>query len=73
MYSFSGSVSCPQALLWKQYRGIATAPREPARDLKGVLIAFPESSVDALDAHSIRIDSERFQIGANAHHNQLLV
>ena len=25
------------------------------------------------DAHSICIDSERFQIGANAHHNRLLV
>ena len=49
--------------------GTATATREPARDLNGVLIVFPESSVNAPDAHSIRIDSEWFQIGANAHHN----
>ena len=50
--------------------GTATATREPARDLNGVLT---ESSVNAPDAHSIRIDGERFQIGANAHHNRLLV
>ena len=29
--------------------------------------------MNAPDAHSISIDSERFQIGANAHHNRLLV
>ena len=51
--------------------GTATATREPARDLNGVLIVFPESSVNAPDAHSIRIDSERFSTGANAHHNRL--
>ena len=51
VYSSSGSVSCPQALLWKQYRSTATATREPARDLNGVLIVFPESRVNAPDAH----------------------
>ena len=67
VYLSSGSVSCPQALLWKQYRGTATA----TRDLNGILIMFPESSVNAPDAHSVRIDSERIQIGVNAHHNRL--
>ena len=51
--------------------GTATATREPARDLNGVLIVFPECSVNAPDAHSIRIDSERYSKGANAHHNRL--
>ena len=53
--------------------GTATSTREPARDRNGVLVMFPESSVNAPDAHSIHIDSERFQIGVNAHHNRLLV
>ena len=43
--------------------GTATATREPARDLNGVLIVFPECSVNAPDEHSIRIDSERFSTG----------
>ena len=51
--------------------GTATATREPARDLNGVLIVFPECSVNAPNAHSIRIDSERYSKGANAHHNRL--
>ena len=42
--------------------GTATATCEPARDLNSVLIVFPESSVNTPNAHSIRIDSERFQI-----------
>ena len=29
------------------------------------IIMFPETSVKAADAHSIRINSEQFQIGAN--------
>ena len=41
---------------------------ELARDQSAILIVFPASSVNALDAHSIRINSERFPIGANAHH-----
>ena len=45
--------------------------RALARDQSAILIVFPVSSVNALDAHSIRINSERFPIGANAHHNRL--
>ena len=33
--------------------GTATATREPARDLNGVLIVFPECSVNAPDADNI--------------------
>ena len=43
---------------------IQCASRELARDQSAILIVFPASSVNALDAHLIRINSERFQIGA---------
>ena len=51
--------------------GVNITTRELARDQSAILIVFPASSVNALDAHSIRINSERFPIGANAHHNRL--
>ena len=44
---------------------------ELTRDQSAILIVFPASSVNALNAHSIHINSERFPIGANAHHNRL--
>ena len=51
--------------------GTATATRELARDQNGVLIVFPEYSVNTLNVHSIHIDSVRFLIGVNAHYNRL--
>ena len=45
--------------------------RALARDQSAILIMFPASGVNTLDAHSIRINSEWFPIGANAHHNRL--
>ena len=67
VYSSSGCVCGHKRCCRSSIAGTATATRELARDQNGVLIAFPESSVNALDAHSIRIDSERFLIGVNAH------
>ena len=43
---------------------------ELTRDQSAILIVFPASSVNALNAIN-HINSERFPIGANAHHNRL--